>query len=85
MCRVYGIMFEMVGNGVLPHYFLMKQLDNSELRFPREPILSHQLIVKDEQRLDDILKLYLVYKLISDTSNLANNAVSDSKCNTTET
>lgn len=63
----------------------MQQLDNSELRFPGEPILSHQLAVKDEQRPDDILKLYLVHKLISNTSNLANNAMSDSKCNKTET
>lgn len=63
----------------------MQQLDNSELRFPGEPILSHHLTVKDEQRLDDILKLYLVHKFISNTSNLANNTVSDSKCNKTET
>ena len=69
----------------LPHYFLMQQLDNSELRFPGEAILSHKLTVKDEQRLDDILKLYLVHKLISNTSNLANNAMSDSRCNKTET
>ena len=64
-------MFEMVGDEVpLPHYFLMQQLDNSELRFLGEAILSHKLTVKDEQRLDDILKLYLVHKLISNTSNL---------------
>lgn len=69
----------------LPRYFLMRQLDNSELRFPGEPILSHQPTVKDEQRLDDILKLYLVHKLVSNTSNLGNDAMSDSKCNQTET
>lgn len=63
----------------------MWQLDYSELRFPEEPILSHQLTVKDEQRLDDILKLYLVHKLVSNATNLANNAMSDSKCNQTET
>lgn len=63
----------------------MQQLDNSELRFPGEPTVSLQLAVKDEQRLDDILKLYLVHKLVSNTSNLANNAMSDSKCNKTET
>lgn len=63
----------------------MQQLDYSELRFPGEPILSHQLTVKDEQRLDDMWKLYLVHKLVSNTSNLANNAMSDSKCNQTET
>lgn len=63
----------------------MQQLDNSELRFPGEPILSHQLTVEDEQRLDNIVKLYLLHKLISNTSNLENNAMSDSKCNKTET
>ena len=63
----------------------MQHLDNGELRFPGEPILSHQPTVKDEQRLDDILKLYLAHKLVSNTSNLANNAMSDGKCNQTET
>lgn len=85
MYRVYGIMFEMVGDQVPPSLFLMQKVDNSELRFPGEPILSHQLTVRDEQRLDDILKLYLVHKFISNTFNLANNAMSDSKCNKTET
>lgn len=42
-------MFEMVGDEVpLLHYFLMQQLDNSELRFLGEAILSHKLTVKDE-------------------------------------
>lgn len=85
MCMFYGIMFEMVDEEVSPSLFLMQNLDNSKLRFPREPILSHQLTVRDEQRLDDILKLYLVHKFISNISNLANNAMSDSKCNKTET
>lgn len=68
-----------------PHYFLMWQEDNSELRFPGEPIWSHQLAVKDEQRWDVTLKLYVVHKLISNTCNPAHSAVSGSECNKTET
>lgn len=68
----------------LPHYFLIQQLDNSELRFPEEPILSHKLTIRDEQKLEDIMKLRLVHKFISNTSNLKNNAMSDNKCNKTE-
>lgn len=63
----------------------MQKLRNNELRFPREPILNHQLTMRDEQRLDEILKLYPLHKFISNTSNLANNAMSNSKCNKIET